>query len=36
MPPSVLLIPASLTGEPGEELELPGTVPPAASMSWEV
>jgi hypothetical protein len=28
MPPSALLIPGSLNGEPGEELELPGTVPP--------
>src|SRR5919204_4600154 len=35
MPPSTLLIPGSLNGEPGEELELPGTVPPAASMSWQ-
>jgi hypothetical protein len=34
MPPSVLLIPGSLNGEPGEELEAPGIVPPAASMSW--
>src|SRR6266568_2554563 len=35
MPPAVLLMPGSLNGEPGEELELPGTVPPAASMSWQ-
>src|SRR6266566_5047969 len=28
-------MPGSLNGEPGEELELPGTAPPAASMSWQ-
>src|SRR5438034_9307318 len=35
MPPAALLMPGSLNGEPGEELEFPGTVPPAASMSWQ-
>jgi hypothetical protein len=25
----------SLNGEPGDELALPGSVPPAATMSWQ-
>src|SRR5712692_9317140 len=28
-------MPDSLNGEPGDELELPGTVPPAASTRWQ-
>ena len=35
MPPLTLLMPGSLNGEPGEELEWPGVEPPAASLSWQ-
>jgi hypothetical protein len=35
MPPLTLLMPASLNGDPGEELEWPGVVPPAASLFWQ-
>jgi hypothetical protein len=34
MPPFWLSMPGSLKGEPGEVAELPGTLPPAVSMSW--
>jgi hypothetical protein len=30
-----LLMTGSLNGDPGEELEWPGVVPPAASLSWQ-
>jgi hypothetical protein len=30
-----LLMPGSLKGDPGEELEWPGVVPPAASLFWQ-
>jgi hypothetical protein len=31
----MLLMPGSLNGDPGEELEWPGVEPPAASLSWQ-
>ena len=33
LPPLGLLMPGSLNGDPGEELEWPGVVPPTASLS---